>query len=360
MAEGTDVPIVSDASGASDTAAKIVADRVAAQEQHLLAAFNAAEAESAKARGERYVPFMPGVSKDESMPRASSKQPDGESVDAPQERESGEADGEPGQGRETDTAYERAVQALRFAKFTSKDLEALSRERVIAIGTAFAENAERVNAKLREEAEKKKQEEAASRSKTETKAEAKVQPVDDLRSKAKPILDFLGDPEAGEALVGLLGEVRAEAATQSKAEVEQLRGSLEKAFEVVVELRMERARERLPESIRKLADDATFQTKIAPKAMSFMQLQDGAGNRVYDFDSAVRDAALTILGDPLAKKVESADAKRAEARRHGQFADLGARQKQRPATLEDRMSAIFNAIESGASEADIRAAANGL
>lgn len=359
MAEATDTPIVSDASPAADTAAKAISDRMAAQEQQLLAAFNAVEAEAAKARGEQFVPYMPGVSVD--APKAGAEdQPAGASVDAPQERGSKEADGEPGQGRETDTAYERAVQALRFAKFTSKDLEALSRERIIAIGTAFAENAEKVNAKLREDAEKKKQEEAASRAKTETKAEAKVQPVDDLRSKAKPILDFLGDTEAGEALVNLLGEVRAEAATQSKAEVEQLRGSLEKAFEVVVELRMERARERLPESIRKLADDATFQSKIAPKAMSFMQLQDGAGNRIYDFDSAVRDAALTVLGDPLAKKVESADAKRAEARKHGQFSDLGARQKQRPATLEDRMSAVFHAIESGASEADIRAAANGL
>jgi len=199
--------------------------------------------------------------------------------------------------------YESSLLALRLDKWTTEDIEALTKEQVASLGK---------RAKARQTEVSKTLEERAARIKElETQATTKAEPpsgeptVDaDLKDLLKPLRDEHGDDFAG-PLEKAFGSVVQKAEARAKQAEEALAARTGLMEQTIYELTRQQLGERFPG----LKDPSTWE-KVLSKAVKF----DGSdyrteGGTVFSAASGmVRDAAKLLgLEDALeAKRRESA------------------------------------------------------
>ena len=199
--------------------------------------------------------------------------------------------------------YESSLLALRFDKWTTEDIEALSKEQVASLGKRAKARQTEVSKTLEERAARIKELEAQATTATEPPSGEPTVNAD-LRELLKPLREEHGDEFAG-SLEKVFGSViqRSESRVKQAEEVLAARTGLME--QTIYELTRQQLGDRFPG----LKDPATWE-KVFQKAVKF----DGSdyrteGGTVFSAASGmVRDAAKLLgLEDTLdAKRRESA------------------------------------------------------
>lgn len=254
----------------------------------------------------------------------------------------------------TDEQYDQAVKALRFAKYTTKDFEALGHDRVIALGAEHRKNQNEIDKRFEESAARVKAlEEAAAAKSTERNGHdepPKRQPEAfkaAVKLTAQAILNA-EDPEDA------LTKFHEASTAPIRAELQESKGLMQQLVGIVFELQANSARGQLPERIRGLVDDKTF-AEMLPKTR--MLMASGGYTSVAD---ALYDAVPRSLRESMDADASSAQAKKSALRENGQFSSADRRPTAKPRTDDDRTkAAIAAASMPGATEDSIRAAFNG-
>jgi len=295
-------------------------------------------ADAAQALNDQALAALQAIEGKQEQPEQASAEPAPE-VSKPQETAApAEGQAKPDEG---DAAYESA-----------KDLEVLGRERVIALGEKESSRSSEFSTKLNDLNNKLKARETATTSKPQEAQQA--QPNFD--NVVKPLAQAWGDEEVEKPLGVLAQTVYRQAREDSQKEISDLRASLEAVSAQMLDLSVQKSRDRLPEAIRQLADDATLEQSIKPKITALL-----ATGAYESIDDAVRDAAMIVLGPKLHSEAASAQARLSQARANGSTLPLDGRQNQpAKAPLNDRVLAALQALERGEGDDAARSAFNGI
>lgn len=253
----------------------------------------------------------------------------------------------------TDEEYEQAVKALRFAKYTTKDFEVLGHDRVVALGKEHHRSQAEVSKRFEESAARVKAlEEAAATRTTERLVEFAKTPTVDFQAAVKLTAKAILDAENPEDALTKFHEA---STAPIHAELRETKQFLNQIVGVVFELQADRARGQLPERVRELVDDKLYSEVVLPKAKKWM----AAGERASVAD-AIYDASMDAVRKTLNDEALSAQTRKSVARENGQLSPVERRPTAKPKNSDDRLREAFRAAsQSGATEADVRAALTG-
>ena len=251
---------------------------------------------------------------------------------------------------EEQAAYETSLASLRLAKWTTDDIESLSREQVVQFGTHVKARETEMGKTLEERAARIT--ELESKATTETELPSGEPTVDlDLAEILKPLRDEHGEDLTGpleKALKGVLQQsearaTKAEAATQAAVEaVSQRNGLVE---HTIYELTRHQLTERFPEF-----KDPDKWAKVRARAIKF----DGAdympesGDVFAAATGMVRDAAmLEGLTDAQETARRESDAKVEQTRTNGTLSTTTEQTSPKAMSEDDKDIWILGEIEKG-------------
>lgn len=251
----------------------------------------------------------------------------------------------------TDEDYEQAVKALRFAKYTTKDLEALGHDRVVALGKEHHKVQSEVSKRFEESAARVKAlEEAAAAKAPERNDKGQfVAPTKDLAAAVKLTAQALLNAEDPEDALTKFHEA---STAPIRAELQETKGYLQQVIGIVFDLQANSARGQLPERIRTLVDDKTFAEVMVPKARSLM-----ASGEYTSVGDALYDSVPRSIREAIDAGNSSESARKSAARENGQLTPVDRRPTAKIKSPEERLKAAYLAAQRpDATEADVRSA----
>lgn len=228
-------------------------------------------------------------------PTTKTEQP---AADAPQETSPDAAGGD-----ETKAEYETALRALRRDGIPKSALEKLEPTEVISWGAQRAKNHADIDQAYADLKSLKAK--ASEPAKTETKPTQSPVAVD-LKALVKPVAEKLGLDEADAPALEAFAKTLLDAASQENASVRQTNERLQAGL---VEITVDRAREKLSGRFPGLQDDAKFET-VVQKALTI--------DPSLSIHERIADAAAIVFFDEIKQASSAATRKSVEQKLSGQ------------------------------------------
>lgn len=293
-------------------------------------AFNAVLEREAQAAGRAHERFTPGAKpeppKKEEQPQPAKAEPEAKKVEKTAAQD------------KSDAALEQAAKVLALDGYEKADLDALGRDRVIAL----SEKASKRHAKYSQELELARKAAPQGEAAAPKVPEApKAEPID-LKAAVKPLAELLGlGDEAEPALTKFAESITGNLTT----ELQQTKKSLDQVVGLLAHTEAMQARGKLPEEYRGLTDDAEYEGKVVPQALArWSKRSEGEYN---SFEDALREAVMNVAGPRLISEVASVRAKKTEQREHGQLSPIEQRSPPKPKSADERGLAVMRAIDAG-------------
>jgi murein DD-endopeptidase MepM/ murein hydrolase activator NlpD len=257
--------------------------------------------------------------------------------------EEAKAEETPEYTEEQKAEHESALAALRLSKYTTEDIEALSREQVIRFGNLAKAQSAEANKALEERAAQIKELESKATEETEQPS-GEPTVSEDLSELLKPLRD-----EHGDELVGPLEKALGSVAQKADARVQQAEKALAERTVLMERMIYEQSRHQLGERFPALKDPANW-----AKALEKVQGLNGVdympenGDVFAAASGMVRDAAkLLDFEDTVVAERERSDAEVERARTNGTPTTTTTTTPPKSMSEDDKEMWILGEIEKG-------------